>query len=66
MAKYKFNRPIVVMPRKWWRHPVFPWGVYSMVQDDFSEVETLFVDGYSVPFDGGGGMLTWGPESNDT
>lgn len=61
-ATWKPNhRPTVVAPRRWWQHPVFPWGVYSLTQDRFPENVPLHADRYFAgPFqapDGGGGVF---------
>lgn len=45
------GKPVVVTPRPWYRHPIFPWGYYSLVNDKIDR-QFIQVDGYNIPGDG--------------
>ena len=49
------NKPVIIGFRPWWKHPSFPWGVYSVSQDKIKPGNTLSVEGYHSAGDGGGG-----------
>ena len=62
------DKPLIVQKRPWWRHPVFPWGWYSLVQDSTSlsgmtftlnSGPTFHAEGQYSPYDGGGGYFTF-------
>jgi len=40
------NKPLIIAKRPWWRHPVFPWGWYSLKQDNIFSGD---VEGYDKP-----------------
>jgi len=61
------NKPLIIGHRPWYRHPIFPWGWYSMTQDNIStETGVIEADGYYADSDGGGGAFYWDPTSTDT
>ena len=50
------GKPLIIQKRPWWRHPIFPWGWYSLSQDVLLIVGSRFnADGCYSPDDGGGG-----------
>lgn len=53
-----YNGKPVVMTRPWWRHPIFPWGWYSLLQDRI-EGDRIESDGYWHPDDHHGGVWEW-------
>lgn len=57
------GKPVIVGHRPWWRHPVFPWGWYSLIADNLTTNESggplIEADGYCTPQDGGGGKFGW-------
>jgi hypothetical protein len=58
------NKKVIIMRRPLWRHPVFPWGWYSLMHDKF-EGDEVMSDGYLTPNDGGGGLFKFCPEYKD-
>ena len=60
------DKPLIIAKRPFWRHPVFPWGWYSLTQDRISpDNSVIFPDGYYKPKDGGGGTLYWDAQENE-
>lgn len=53
------GKKLIVARRPWWRHPIFPWGWYSLVMDSFDVSQPLIVDGYHAVGDGGGGAYRY-------
>ncbi|CAJ0710576.1 hypothetical protein ACPCHQ_11895 [Ralstonia thomasii] len=53
------GKKLIVGHRPWWRHPIFPWGWYSLSKDRFDGASPLCVDGYHAPSDGGGGKYEY-------
>lgn len=58
------GKQVIIHRRPWWKHPVFPWGVYSLKMDKFDDV-IVDVDGYFVTGDGGGGEYVYDWLSED-
>ena len=54
------NKPVIIGYRPWWRNPVFPWGWYSIIQDN---IFCSDIDGHFRPNDGGGGSFVIRPIS---
>lgn len=54
------NKPVIVKRRPWWRHPVFPWGWYSLSQDRLAS-NSIHTEGFYRPGDGSGGTWVWSP-----
>jgi hypothetical protein len=52
------GKPVIVQKRPWWRNPIFPWGWYSMTQDNISD-KFIMTEGYYKLNDGGGGEFRW-------
>ena len=52
------GKPLIVATRPWWRHPIFPWGWYSIKQEPI-EGALIYADGYHKPGDGGGGLFSF-------
>ena len=50
------NKPVIIQKRPWYRHPVFPWGWYSMSIDPLLGFDG-FAKGFYKPNDGGGGRF---------
>lgn len=51
------TKPIVI-DRPWWRHPIFPWGWYSLRRDvDPNSSERVTLSGYYAPGDAGHGAV---------
>mgnify|MGYP001560874679 CR=1 FL=1 len=54
------GKPIIIGARKWWRHPAFPWGWYSVVTDWRKLPKTTInALGYYSPGDGGYSIVIW-------
>ena len=56
------DKPLIIAKRPFWRHPVFPWGWYSLVQDDMRG-DDFTADGYYSPNDSGGSTFIWVEDS---
>jgi hypothetical protein len=54
------GKKVIIMPRPWYRHPIFPWGWYSLTKDKVDVSKILEADGYYSPDDGGGGTFKLG------
>lgn len=52
------GKKLIIHERPWWRHPIFPWGWYSLKQDKVIGDEVR-ADGFAMPSDGGGGLYQW-------
>jgi len=50
------GKQVIIGNRHWWRHPIFPWGVYSLRQDRI-DTDEIRLDGYHTQGDGGGGLF---------
>jgi len=59
------GKPLIVAPRPWWRHRIFPWGWYSLSQDALPTYGEMNADGHYSPNDGGGGPFVWSPNAPD-
>jgi len=51
------GKPVIISNRPWYRHHVFPWGWYSLIQDNLIYTSPINADGYHKPNDGGGGTF---------
>jgi hypothetical protein len=52
------GKPVIIQKRPWYRSPVFPWGWYSLIQDNLMEIgKVIDADGYFKPNDNGGGKF---------
>jgi len=51
----KMDRKIISAKRPFWRHPIFPWGWYSLTNDSPTVFKTQIIktDGCYKPGDGG-------------
>ncbi len=54
------GKTLIIGDRPWYRHPVFPWGVYSLRMDKIKVDKSVEVNGYYVKDGGGGGTFTPG------
>jgi hypothetical protein len=58
------GKPVVSF-RPLWRHPVFAWGWYSVLEAAAHPGWDRRSDGYYEPGDGGGGEWAWCPDATD-
>jgi hypothetical protein len=59
------GKKVITMNRPWYRHPIFPWGWYSLVQDKIDAVDVMS-DGFYKPNDGGGGRFKYCPNYSES
>jgi hypothetical protein len=52
------GKPLIIAKRPWWKHPIFPWGVYSLTMDRLSG-DKFEADGYFTEKDGGAGVFEY-------
>ena len=61
------DKPLIIAKRPFWRHPVFPWGWYSLLdilpKDDGEQYEC---EGHRKPGDGKGGAFFWDAKHTET
>ena len=49
------GKTLIVCSRPWWRHPILPWGWYSLLLDQLPTDIELVADGFKTPDDLNGG-----------
>lgn len=47
------GKPVIVAKPPFWRHHIFPWGWYSVLDIEVSENEVVNTSGFWKPNDGG-------------
>lgn len=55
------GKKLIIAKRPWWRHPIFPWGWYSLCMDKL-EGGKFEADGHYCDNDGGGGQFAFDDE----
>lgn len=49
------GKPVIAAKRPFWRHPIFPWGWYSLSHDAcLLSYHWIKTDGHDRPYDRGG------------